>query len=123
MRVLTLNAVLHCAHVNGIVGLEPSQVWVTVTEPQAGDRRARTAAPWLVHPDPEDRPIRGCPNINVGIFPCTITKPVGTGYSNFVRIGGHPVCLDTVKGLTNGSPGIFDYSVATAGQNFVECRS
>ena len=74
----------------------------------------------LVQPDPVGRPLVGCPNINVGILPCLLTLNVREGYSNFVRIDGHPVCLKSVRGLTNGSPGIHEYKVESAGQNFVE---
>jgi hypothetical protein len=42
------------------------------------------------------------------------------GYSTFIRISGSPVCLDTVWGLTDGTPpGIVKYQVASPGQQFV----
>jgi hypothetical protein len=121
--VLSANAVLQCSHVNGLVTIATSQAFVTVTEPASRDRRVQRASVLLIEPDPEDRPIVGCPNINVGIFPCTITKRVRTGYSAFVTIGGKPICLATVTGLTNGSPGVFEYAVSAAGQGFIQCRA
>jgi hypothetical protein len=56
----------------------------------------------------------------VGILPCLLTLSVREGYSDFVRINGQRVCLKSVTGLTNGSPGIHEYKVAFAGQGFVE---
>ena len=115
MRLLTEDAVIICAHVKGRVGLEPSQDLVRI-----GGRRV------LVEKDPEGRPIKGCPNINIGIKPCTHTLPVKAGYSELVRIGGRRVCLDTVTGLTDGTPpGVVKYLVRgdtakEAGQVFVE---
>ncbi len=109
MRVLTLDALVVCAHELGKVGLVASQSWVTVE-----------GRPVLVRPDPEGRPIAGCPNIGPTIKPCTTTLVVKAGYSAFVRIGGRPVCLDTVTGLTDGTPpGVVKYKVNAPGQMLV----
>jgi hypothetical protein len=73
-----------------------------------------------IQPDPEGRTIGGCPNYGPTIKPCTTTLPVRGGYSTFIRISGSPVCLDTVWGLTDGTPpGIVKYQVASPGQQFV----
>jgi len=73
-----------------------------------------------IQPDPESRTIGGCPNYGPTIKPCTTTLPVRGGYSTFIRISGKPVCLDTVWGLTDGTPpGIVKYQVASPGQQFV----
>jgi hypothetical protein len=109
MRVLTVDALVVCAHELGKVGLVPSQSWVTVE-----------GRPVLVRPDPEARPITGCPNIGPTIKPCTTTLVVKVGYSSLVRIDGRPVCLDTVRGLTDGTPpGVVEYKVNTPGQRLV----
>jgi hypothetical protein len=121
--VLTFNATLRCGHINGLVQKTHSQNWVTVTQPGAGDRAAEKPTPVLIEPDPESRPIVGCPNINVGILPCLTTKSVREGYSTFVTIGGKPVCLTSVTGLTDGSPGVQEYRVTSAGQSFIACAS
>jgi hypothetical protein len=121
MLVLTLNAILKCVHVNGLVINTHSQDWLTITEPSARDGRAQKSTPMLIQPDPERRTIVGCPMINVGILPCLLTLSVRTGYSEFVSVGGQRLCLKSVTGLTNGSPGIQEYRVESAGQNFVEC--
>jgi hypothetical protein len=48
------------------------------------------------------------------------TLPVKSGYSDFVRIDGKRICLDTVTGLTDGTPpGTVEYKVRSAGQDFV----
>ncbi len=115
MRLLTEDAVMVCAHVKGHVRLEPSQKLVRI--------EGRLA---LVEKDPEGRPIKGCPNINIGIKPCTHTLAVKAGYSDLVRIDGRRVCLDTVTGLTDGTPpGVVKYLVRgdtakEAGQIFIE---
>ncbi len=111
MRVLTDRAILVCAHETGLVGIVASQNLVTI-----GHR------PVLVKADPVGRPIVGCLNANppAGIKPCTSTLPVQKGYSEFVRIQGRTVCLDTVEGLTDGTPpGSHKYKVRSPGQEFV----
>lgn len=109
MRLLTVDALVVCAHELGRVGLVNSQPWVTV------ERR-----PLLVRADPEGRPIRGCPNIGPTIKPCTTTLKVQQGYSTLVTIDGRPVCLDTLTGLTDGTPpGIVKYKVNAPGQTLV----
>ena len=77
----------------------------------------------LVKGDPELQPIVGCANAGFTIKPCNITLK-GQGYSAFVRIGGQPVCLDTLSGLTDGTPpGIVRYTVVDARQHFVEATA
>jgi hypothetical protein len=109
MKIITEDALLVCNHELGHVKNLPSQDWVTVE-----GRRV------LVENDPEARPIGGCPNIGATIKPCTNTLKVDAGYSLFVRIGGKPICLDTVTGYTDGTPpsGV-KYKVRTPGQEFV----
>jgi hypothetical protein len=115
MRLLTEDAVLVCKHEMGRIKLDPSQNVVTI----AGRRV-------LVEKDPEGRPIKGCPNIGATIKPCTRTLAVKVGYSGLLRVGGRRVCLDTVGGLTDGTPpGVVQYHVQKgkdgpkAGQDFV----
>jgi hypothetical protein len=111
MDILTEDAVVVCAHEQGMVRNEPSQRWATV------EGRAI-----LVATDPQGRTIVGCPNLNPlsGQKPCLETLRVREGYSAFVRVDGRQVCLDTVTGLTDGSPpGTFEYHVRTPGQRLV----
>jgi hypothetical protein len=121
MLALTFDAILKCPHINGLVINTHSQDWVTISEPRARDKRSRASVPLLIEPDPTNRTIIGCPNINLGIWPCLHTIDVQQGYSHFVTIGGKRVCLKSVKGITDGSPGVQEYSVEFAGQNFVMC--
>jgi len=110
MYLLTEDAVLVCAHELGIVGIAAAQHLVKVE-----DRRV------LVEVDPEGRPIVGCPNIGPTIKPCTTTLRVQTGYSDLIRIDGRRACLDTVTGLTDGTPpGTVRYKVRSPGQTLVE---
>ncbi len=109
MKVLTEDAVLICKHVLGTVHNRPSQSLVTV----AGRRV-------LVENDPEGRTITGCPNIGATIKPCTATLKVQAGYSDWIRVDGHRICLDTITGLTDGTPpGTVKYVVREPGQAFV----
>jgi hypothetical protein len=109
MLLLTLDAVLPCRHVTGLLQIVATQTWVTV------DGR-----PVLLHPDPEGRPIAGCPNYGATIKPCTTSLPVQEGYSGLVNVDGRRVCLDAVTGLTDGTPpGMVKYDVRTPGQGFV----
>jgi hypothetical protein len=109
MFFITEDAKVVCQHELGIVQNVPSQHWVT-----SASRRI------LVEVDPEGRAIDGCPNVNVGIRRCMTTLPVITGYSDLIRVDGRRLCLDTVTGLTDGTPpGLVRYKVNDAGQPFV----
>lgn len=110
MLLLTEDALVVCTHELGKVAIVPTQDLVRVE-----DRLV------LVEPNPESRPISGCPNIGATIKPCLNTLRVRTGYSEWIRIEGRPVCLDTVVGFTDGTPpGVVEYKVNNAGQPFVE---
>ena len=109
MLLLNEDAVLVCKHELGHVSIEATQSLVTI----AGKRV-------LVEPNPERRRISHCPNYGITVKPCTLTLAVTTGYSNLLRIQGKRACLDSVKGLTDGTPpGIVEYKVRSAGQEFV----
>jgi hypothetical protein len=108
MRWVTVDALMVCAHL-GKVGLSASQSWLTVE-----------GRPVLVRADPEGRPITACPNVGPTIKPCTNTLRVRAGYSSWVRVDGRPVVLDTVTGLTDGTPpGVVEYRVNAPGQTLV----
>ena len=106
MRVLVLPGVLRCGH-DGLVANVASQGWVRVA-----------GAPVLVSNDPEGRSISMCPNISTNTKQCNHTLAVTTGYSEFVRIGGRAMCLDSVEGYTDGVPPS-KYPVRAPGQEFV----
>lgn len=110
MLWLTDEALLVCKHDLGTVKNKPTQDLVTVEK-----------RPVLVDNDPEGCSISHCPNIGATIKPCTRTYKVDEGYSDFIRIDGKRVCLDTVTGLTNGTPpGTVKYLVRKPGQDLVE---
>jgi hypothetical protein len=112
MKILVLAGTIRCGH-DGTVRQAASQQWVRIA-----------GSPVLVAHDPQGRPIAGCPNIGLNIKPCTNTLAVHTGYSGFVSIGGHAVCLDSVTGYTDGTPpGAVKYTVRSAGQDFTEAPS
>ncbi|MEX2430571.1 MAG: hypothetical protein WD645_01470 [Dehalococcoidia bacterium] len=109
MNVLTEDARLVCKHEVGTIDIEASQRLVTI--------EGRCV---LVEDNPENRSIKGCPNVSAVIKPCQRTLKVQKGYSSLVTIQGKRVCLDTVAGLTDGTPpGTVQYKVRDAGQNFV----
>jgi hypothetical protein len=111
-RIITENALLVCDHELGHVHNQPSQDLFTIDGRKV-----------LVEIDPQGRQISGCPNIGFTVKPCTNTLQVAVGYSTFVRVDHHRICLDTVNGLTDGTPpGTVHYKVRTAGQDFVEER-
>jgi hypothetical protein len=112
MDLLTEDAVLCCAHELGLVGVVPGQRLVRIEQ-----------RPVLVATDPEQRPIVGCPMYGPTVKPCTQTLKVQVGYSALLRIDGRRVCLDTVTGLTNGTPpGTVKYRVRSPGQSLVRER-
>lgn len=109
MNWLTEDAVLVCSHEVGIITNTTTQNFVTIKH-----RRV------LIENNPENRTIVGCPNTGPSIKPCTKTLKVNQGYSSFIRINGHRVCLSTVLGLTDGTPpGTVIYKVRSAGQKLV----
>ena len=76
----------------------------------------------LVADDPEGRDINACPFVApvIGVRPCLHTLVVKVGYSEFVRIEKHSVCLDNIAGLTDGSPpGTVPYKVTDPAQSLV----
>jgi hypothetical protein len=111
MHWLTEDALLVCKHQMGKVSIKATQSLVTI--------EGRCV---LVDPDPENRPIAGCPIFNpaAGMRPCSKTLRVRSGYSSFIQIDGHALCLDAVVGNTDGTPPMsVDYIVNDPGQHFV----
>jgi hypothetical protein len=110
MRILTEDAILLCDH-GGQVHQAMRQSWVTINHRKV-----------LVQDDPEKRSISGCPNSAplLGIKPCTNSLVVTKGYSGFLKIDGHAICLDAVTGMTDGTPpGTVKYTVKNPGQTLV----
>ncbi|MCG5501137.1 hypothetical protein [Ectothiorhodospira lacustris] len=112
MEFLTRNADLRCAHELGRITVKASQHWVRIQDD-----------PILVAGDPPGNPVRGCPNLGPSIKPCQTTLGVMGGYSSFIRIEGRAVCLDTLTGITDGTPpGHVQYRVRDSGQHLVRQR-
>ncbi len=112
MLFLTEDAYVVCRHELGKVAIQPSQSLVTIKKRKV-----------LVEIDPEGKSIAGCPMYGPSIKPCTTTLKVIKGYSNFLRVQGRRICLDTVTGLTDGTPpGTVEYKVNNAGQSFVSSK-
>lgn len=106
---VTIDADVRCDHRLGRVGLVAHEDFVLV-----GGRVVLTDG------DPSGRPIGGCPNIGVGIKPCTQTLAPQRGESGFVTIGGRPVVRADLAGLTDGTPqGTVQYRVQHPGQTLV----
>lgn len=112
MKILVLAAVTRCGH-DGIIQPTASQSWVRIG-----------GSAVLVSPDPVGRSIAGCPNIGLNIKPCTGTLAVHAGYSGFLRIDGHALCLDSLTGFTDGTPpGAVKYTVRSPGQRWMGATS
>jgi hypothetical protein len=108
MDWLNTDTSIKCGH-DGKVENVPSQPWVRINK-----------ALVLVDNDPEGRNIRSCPNIGPTMKPCTKTLRVARGYSSYIRIDGHPIVLDNLDGLTDGTlPGTVHYTVRAPGQSYV----
>ena len=108
MLLITEDAALICDH-QGAVHNMPTQSLVTVN-----GRRL------LVETNPQGCQITGCPNISLTMKPCTNTLPVTQGYSTLMKIDRKRICLDTVMGLTDGTPpGTVNYKVRHPGQSLV----
>jgi hypothetical protein len=109
MKLVVQSAIVCCDHQSGIVAIAASQSLVTVN-----------GVAVLVEGDPVGKGIAGCPNLGATIKPCTTTTSVTDGYSSLLRIDGRKVCLDTVTGLTDGTPpGTVKHSVRSPGQILV----
>lgn len=114
MKLLTLNARLVCKHLTGVVKVIVSQQ----------DFVCIAGQPVLVEGDSTFRFIVGCPNRGATIKPCALTTGVESGLSTFIHIQGRSVCLDTLTGLTDGTPpGTIHYVVEYPGQDFVSEES
>ena len=101
-------ALLLCGHKLGVVRIVATQDLVTIN-----GRRV------LVRKNPEGRLVIGCPPAP-GFKPCLLTVNVTAGYSKLIRIKTRPVCLDTLTGLTDGTPpGLVTYNVIQPGQHLV----
>jgi hypothetical protein len=112
-QILTQDALLVCAHELGTVQITTTQDFVTIS-----------GRLMLIKGNPENRPIAACPNVGPTIKPCTSTLIVKEGYSDFISIQGQAICLQTVKGLTDGTPpGTVEYKVNVAGQVLVTAES
>jgi len=109
-KIITQAAVLQCDHLTGIVGIAASQRLVTIMN-----------VPILVKGDLISRPIAGCPiPASGGSKPCLTTINETKGHSSLLFIRGKAVCLEALKGLTDGvPPGSINYTVNSAGQNLV----
>jgi hypothetical protein len=108
MKLLTDKSDLKCEH-KGVVRNKPSQNWVTIEN-----------NPVLVDNDPEGRDIDRCPfHGPIGTKACAKTLKVTQGYSAFIRIDGHAVCLDNLVGFTDGIGPGFKYNVVDPEQQFV----
>ena len=109
MKFLIEKSTLKCLH-KGVVRNNASQKWVTIEKQSV-----------LVAKDPEGRDIDRCPfHGPPGTKSCGKTLPkVTQGYSAFIRIDRHAVCLDNLLGFTDGVPPGFKYNVVSPEQNFV----
>lgn len=106
---LTLDADVRCDHKLGRVQLIAPEDFVFVR-----------GQPVLTNGDPERREIGGCPNVSVGIKPCTVTVNVQRGKSGYVTIAGKPIVRADLAGLTDGTPqGQVTYRVQHPGQTLV----
>ena len=113
MLILTNKAVVVCKHETGLVTNQNSQDFVRINY-----------MPILVSPDPVGKSIAGCPVVSPIGKPCLTTLKVQKGYSDFIRVNGRKVCLDTITGFTDGTPpGVVKYKVNATGQNFVRTNS
>ena len=109
---LTIDAVIVCKHQLGRVATLATQHFVRIDGREV-----------LIDPDPEQRPISGCPMYGPAIKPCTTTLVVQEGYSDWIRISGRTVCLDTITGYTDGTPpGVVKYIVNAPGQPWIDER-
>jgi hypothetical protein len=95
MLWITEDATLRCDHAGSarVTSFFPLQSWVTI-----GHRRV------LVDPDPEGRPMSGCIMNPPQFLPCSTTLKVTAGYSTWIRVDSHGVCLSSVVGLTLANP-------------------
>ena len=92
--ILTSNASIGCVH-GGRVLVRPGQLTVTAE-----------GGAVLCEPDLIGSPIAGCPvPVTPSSKPCTLVAATLPGSSNpKVLVGGRPVFLATLQGLTDGVP-------------------
>ncbi|MGC5224697.1 hypothetical protein ACPW96_19200 [Micromonospora sp. DT81.3] len=106
---VTRDADIRCEHKLGRVDLKAPEDFVFVS-----------GQPVLTDGDPIGRSIGGCPNLSIGIKPCTVTVNVQRGHSGYVTIAGKPIVRADLAGLTDGTPqGQVQYRVQHPGQTLV----
>lgn len=107
--LLTHAARLTCDHKTGIVITIPLS-FVTIS-----------GSAVQIKGDPSLKPIVGCTNIGSTIKPCLFTVNEEAGHSAFITVGGKPVCLQSLRGKTEGTPpATVNYKVLTIAQSFVK---
>ena len=119
MKLLTETAHLACKHETGKVAIKTSQNLVAINGVLVLAGKNPTKGE--IQGDIEGKGIAGCPMYGPGIKPCTTTLAATEGYSQLLFISGRPVCLDTIVGITDGTPpGTVQYDVRSPGQSLVE---
>jgi hypothetical protein len=107
---LTENGALHCLHPGaGKVDVASGSHFVRVNGARVN-----------IKPNPLSRPINGCMHpASTNSKPCSLTLTVNTGYSAFIYIGGKPICLESITGVTESIPPSM-YKVSYPGQSMVK---
>ena len=109
MLCLTESGLLQCLHP------APGKVAVAVTQTLV----CIQGSPVLVDHNTVSRPVNGCKHPgSINSKPCTSTLSAVPGYSNFVRIQGKRICLDSITGITDSVPPS-SYKVTHPGQAIV----
>lgn len=95
-HVLTADSIIHCPHSPGKLALTGITHKLTVQ-----------GKPVLVKADILATSVQGCPNPTSSPPPshtCTKINSVSSGEATKLKVGGVPVMLDTLAGLTDGFP-------------------
>jgi hypothetical protein len=103
-KLLTTTAVIICDHGSGrVIIANLVQHFVSINGNKVLVEGDPVLNPKIAGSTP--KVIVGCSNIGTTIKPCLLTLTLEPkGLSDFIKIDGKKVCLETVTGVTDGTP-------------------
>lgn len=121
MHILTDEAKIVCGHKlprPGEAKIIATQDLVAIKKANLPKRIATERMPILVRQIPPIYMVENCPVENSQNTKKCMTLTILSGYSRLVRVQGKPICLENLRGITDGMP-LAPIKVEDCGQDFV----
>jgi hypothetical protein len=119
-KILTSQTILACKHKTGLARMDAPENLLRFQNFITIEGSPVLCGNFPIS-DPMLQRINSCTNMGPTIKPCNLTLTAEAhGFSSLIFIEDRPVCLDTLTGLTDGTPpGTVQYNVRDPGQSFV----